>query len=181
MQGLRTLEGATAPMPMEPLFFAPFVSSPMRVDAAWLDYNGHLNVAYFGVLFDRAVDEAFLLCGLGPDYVSERRASYFVVETRSRFRREIGGRDRVRITLQLLEVDDKRLRYAMEMRDERDGALAATCEQLAVHVDMETRKAAPFPADIRAALEAMRSAHGALPAPEWVGGVISLRGPAPRH
>ena len=42
----------------EPVFFAPFVSSVMRVEPAWIDYNGHLNMAYYNVLFDRAVDEA---------------------------------------------------------------------------------------------------------------------------
>ena len=42
---------------LEPVFFAPFVSSVMRVEPQWIDYNGHLNVAYYNVLFDRAVDE----------------------------------------------------------------------------------------------------------------------------
>src|SRR5690606_40814382 len=41
------------------LFFAPFVSSTMRAEAHWIDYNGHLNAAYYNVFFDRAVDEAF--------------------------------------------------------------------------------------------------------------------------
>ena len=43
---------------LEPVFFAPFVSSVMRVEPGWIDYNGHLNMAYYHVLFDRAVDEA---------------------------------------------------------------------------------------------------------------------------
>ena len=50
---------------LEPAFFAPFVSSPMRVEAGWIDYNGHLNMAYYNVLFDRAVDEAYELLGCG--------------------------------------------------------------------------------------------------------------------
>ena len=54
---------------LEPLFFAPFVSSVMRVEPAWIDYNGHLNMAYYNVLFDRAVDEVFELLGCGADYV----------------------------------------------------------------------------------------------------------------
>ena len=29
----------------EPLFFAPFVASVMTVEPAWIDYNGHLNMA----------------------------------------------------------------------------------------------------------------------------------------
>jgi len=60
---------------LEPLFFAPFVSSVMRVEPAWIDYNGHLNMAYYNVLFDRAVDEVFELLGCGLAYVKERRHS----------------------------------------------------------------------------------------------------------
>ena len=53
---------------LEPAFFAPFVSSVMRVEPGWIDYNGHLNMAYYNVLFDRAVDEAFDLLGCGVAY-----------------------------------------------------------------------------------------------------------------
>ena len=52
----------------------------MRVEPAWIDYNGHMNMAYYHVLFDRAVDEAFSVVGLGPDYLEERNASYFTAE-----------------------------------------------------------------------------------------------------
>jgi acyl-CoA thioester hydrolase len=162
-------EGRIALERIEPLFFTPFVSSLMRVEPGWIDYNGHLNTAYYGVLFDRAVDEAFLPCGMGPDYVRERGFSYFLVENRMRYRREISRRDAVRMTLQLLEVDDKRIRYVLEMREAREGWLAATSEQLALHVDMRTRKATPFPEDIRLALDSMCAAHAAKAAPDWAG------------
>jgi acyl-CoA thioester hydrolase len=153
----------------ELLFFAPFVSSLMRVEPGWIDYNGHLNMAYYNVLFDHAVDEAFALCGLGPEYAKARGASFFIVESRMRYRRELSLRDRVRVTLHLLAVDDKRMHYGMEIREATDGWLAAACENISIHVNMASRKAAPFPADIRENLDAMRRAHAALPAPEWTG------------
>jgi hypothetical protein len=59
----------------EPAFFAPFVSSVMRVEPAWIDYNGHLNMAYYNVLFDRAGDEAFDLLGCGAGYATGTRRS----------------------------------------------------------------------------------------------------------
>jgi acyl-CoA thioester hydrolase len=165
----------------EPLFFTPFVSSVMRLDPAWIDYNGHLNTAYYGVLFDRAVDEAFLPCGMGPDYVRQRGLSYFLVENHMRHLREIGLQDRVRVTLQLLAVDDKRMHYAMEMHDVRHGKLVATSEQLALHVDMGTRRAAPFPDDIRRALDMMHLAHAAKPTPDWAGLGITMPAKTHRH
>jgi hypothetical protein len=52
----------------EPVFAAPFVSPVMKVEPEWIDYNGHLNMAYYNMLFDRAVDEAYELMGCGLAY-----------------------------------------------------------------------------------------------------------------
>jgi acyl-CoA thioester hydrolase len=155
-------------------FFAPFVSSTMAVEPSWIDYNGHLNMAYYHVLFDRAVDEAFGLIGLGPDYVEERRASYFAVETHTLYKRELTRRDQVRITVQLIGHDEKRLHTYMEIRQAAEGWVAATTENLSLHVDLKTRKAVPFPADIQANLAVMRASHARLVRPEALGRVIGL-------
>ena len=123
------------------LFFAPFVSSRMAIRSDWIDYNGHLNMAYYHVLFDQAVDEAFGLCGLGPDYLRERGHSFFLVESRIRYRRELKLEDTVRVTLQLVDFDEKRLHYVMEIRHAQEGWLSAACENLSINVDMATRRA----------------------------------------
>src|SRR3712207_6206259 len=93
----------TAPI----FFFAPFVSSTMRVEPQWIDYNGHMNVAYYHVLFDRAVDEAFEVVGLGHPYAEERNASFFAAETHTVYKRELTAGDSVRVTLQLIDFDEK--------------------------------------------------------------------------
>ena len=85
---------------LEPVFFAPFVSSAMVVDRAWIDYNGHLNMAYYNVLFDRAVDEAFELLGCGADYVT-KGFSTFTAEVHVRYLRELRAGDPVRARLPL--------------------------------------------------------------------------------
>jgi acyl-CoA thioester hydrolase len=159
---------------MPALFFAPFVSSRMAIEPAWIDYNGHLNMAYYNVLFDRAVDEAFGLCGLGPDYVQIRKNSFFLVESRIRYRRELTQSDPVRVTLRLIDFDDKRLHYTMEIRHAVDGWLAAACENLSINVDMATRRAAAFPADILANLAIMKAAHADLPLPDMLGAGVSM-------
>src|SRR5262249_11830482 len=79
---------------LEPVFFAPFVSSLMRVEPGWIDYNGHLNMAYYNVLFDRAVDEALELIGCGLDYVETRKQSCFTAEVHVRYLRELRRRPR---------------------------------------------------------------------------------------
>jgi acyl-CoA thioester hydrolase len=157
------------------LFFAPFVSTAMRIEPQWIDYNGHLNVAYYMVLFDRAVDECFALLGIGEEYVRTRNASMFVAEAHIGYRREVQATDMVRITLQLIDFDEKRLHFCAEMRHAYDGWLAATCETMSLHVDMSARRASPFPDDAVTNLTLMRAAHSRLATPDYAGRRIAMR------
>jgi len=156
------------------LFFAPFVSSPMRVESQWIDYNGHLNMAFYHVLFDRAVDEVFSLVGLNQDYTQARNASFFAAECHVLYKRELTADDLVRVTAQLIAFDDKRLHYYLEMREASEGWLAATSENMSLHVDMTSRKVTPFPPDILANLAIMKAAHAQMPRPATVGRMIGM-------
>lgn len=156
------------------LFFAPFVSSVMRVEPQWIDFNGHLNMAYYHVLFDRAVDEVFSLVGLDRHYLETRHASTFTAECHVLYKRELTEGDLVRVTAQMVAYDDKRLHYYLEMRHANEGWLAATSENLSLHVDMTTRKVTPFPADILASLALMKAAHGMMPLPATIGRIIGM-------
>ena len=156
------------------LFFAPFVSSAMRVEPQWIDYNGHLNMAYYHVMFDRAVDEVFSLVGLSQDYVDTRHGSFFAAECHILYKRELTEGDMVRVTAQLIAFDDKRLHYYLEMRHAGEGWLAATSENLSLHVDMTSRKVTPFPPDILANLALMKAAHSMMPLPATIGRMIGM-------
>jgi acyl-CoA thioester hydrolase len=162
----------------EPVFFAPFVSSMMRVEPAWIDYNGHLNMAYYNVLFDRAVDEAFELLGCGADYVKARSHSCFTAEAHVRYLRELYAGDPVRVTFQLLDYDAKRLHFFEQLFHAAEGWVSATSENMALHVDMGAGKTAAFPADIAAAFAKMQAAHAMLPLPEAAGRRIAMPGRA---
>src|SRR3979411_2203540 len=133
---------------LEPLFFAPFVSSVMRVEPAWIDYNGHLNMAYYNVLFDRAVDEVLELLGCGADYVKSRRQSCFTAEVHVRYLRELHAGDPVRVTFQLLDYDQKRMHYFEQLFHAAEGWGSATAENRSLHVDMAAGKTAPFPGEL---------------------------------
>lgn len=154
-------------------FDAPLTAPAEAVRPEWIDYNGHLNMAYYNVLFDHAVDHAFQLLGCGPDYVKERGMSFFTVEAHVCYLRELKAGDITRVQLQLLGHDAKRVRLYQELFHE-DGWLSATSESLLLHIDMSGPKAAPFPPDILAAVEALAAAQAALPAPERAGRSISL-------
>jgi len=154
---------------MSPLFFAPFVSSVMRVEPEWIDYNGHLNMAYYNVLFDRAVDETYELIGVGADYVVNRQQSIFTAEVHVRYLRELHAGDPVRVTFQLIDYDAKRIHYFEQLFHATEGWVSATSENLSLHVDMASRKTAAFPHEITARLAEMKASHALLPVPEAAG------------
>jgi acyl-CoA thioester hydrolase len=158
----------------EPAMPAPFVSSVMRIEPQWIDYNGHLNVAYYNVLFDRAVDELYELLGLGPDYLKARAHSTMVVEAHVRYLREVKESDPLRVTVQLLDYDSKRLHLFEQLLHATENWLSATSETMTLHVDMTAKKAAPFPDSIMRALERMMVAHAVLPRPEAAGRSIGM-------
>ena len=152
----------------------PFVSSVMRVEPGWIDYNGHLNMAYYNVLFDRAVDEVYELLGLGLAYVDVSRHSTFTAEVHVRYLRELHVDDPVRVTFQLLGYDAKRLHYFEELHHAEEGWLSATSENMALNVNTDVKKTAPFPADVMAHLARMKAAHATLPVPQGAGRRIAM-------
>ncbi len=158
----------------EPAFFAPVVSSVMRVEPGWIDYNGHLNMAYYNVLFDRAVDEVYPLLGCGPDYLEQTRHSTFTAEVHIRYLRELHAGDPVRVTFQLLGYDAKRMHYFQQLHHAEEGWVSATSENMTLHVDVIAKKAAPFPDFIAARLARMKAAHAHLPVPEGAGRRIAM-------
>lgn len=163
---------------LEPPFVAPFVSTVMRVEPAWIDYNGHLNMAYYNVLFDRAVDEVLELLGCGLDYVKTKQLSWFTAEVHVRYLRELHGGDPVRVTFQLLDYDEKRMHYFEELIHAEEKWVSATSENMSLHVDMLAKKTTGFAPDIGQRLARMKAAHAHLPRPEAAGRRIAMPGKA---
>lgn len=151
---------------------ALFVSTPMAVEPGWIDYNGHMNLAYYHVLFDRCCDEFVPLIGCGPDYRKATNHTIFAAEARIRYRRELNLGDWTRATLRLLNHDSKRIHLALELYH-REGWLSATTELLWLHIDQSQPKVVPFPADVLAKVETFRAAHAAAGVPDWVGAPIA--------
>ncbi|NQV61141.1 MAG: thioesterase family protein [Alphaproteobacteria bacterium] len=141
----------------------------------WIDYNGHLNMAYYVLMFDNATDQFFDLIDLGVDYVERCRHSAFVLETHVTYQQEVGLGDHLRFTMQLINADEKRLHYYFEMYHEEQGFRASTSEQIAMHIDLGARRAAPFPDLMRRRIDAVMLAHADLPQPDGVGRSIAIR------
>ena len=157
-----------------PLPAAPFLSSVMQIEPQWIDYNGHLNMAYYNVMMDRAIDEMWLQLGIGPAYMKERHCSTFTAECHVRYLREIHLGDPVQISVYLLAADEKRIHTFEELRHATEGWISATSENMTIHIDMNARKTAPFPPDIRARIQAVANVHAAAPRPEGIGRKVAM-------
>ena len=153
---------------------APFESSVMRIEPQWIDYNGHLNVAYYNVLFDRAVDELYELLGLGPDYLKQHKHSTMVAEMHVRYLREVHETTPVKVAVQLLDYDAKRIHLFEQLVHAEEGWISATSENMTLHVDMTAKKVAPFPASVMQALARVKEAHARLPQPDGAGRRVAM-------
>lgn len=151
------------------------ITPPMAVRPEMIDYNGHVNVAFYVKLFDEGLDILFERIGLSRTYVETRQMSFFALEAHVRYLREISLADRVRMRLRILDLDPKRIHYWMELVHADEGWLSATMESISIHVDMDSRRPAPFPDDIMARLTAWHAADAERPRPEGVGQVIGIR------
>ena len=152
----------------------PFLSSVMQIEPAWIDYNGHLNMAYYNVIMDRSIDELFAAMGMGPDYLKARNCSTMTAECHVRYLREVHLGDPIQVAIYLIAADDKRLHTFEEMRHATEGWLSATSENMTLHVDMKIRRTAPFPPDIAERVRAVCHAHSVVPHPEGVGRRIAM-------
>jgi len=153
---------------------APYLASVMQIEPQWIDHNGHLNMAYYNVMFDRAIDEMWLQLGMGPGYVKERQGSSFTAECHVRYLREIHLGDPVQVSVLLVGADEKRLHTFEELRHASEGWLSATSENMTIHIDMTARKTAPFPPDIAARIAAVAKAHAAVRRPDGIGRRITM-------
>jgi acyl-CoA thioester hydrolase len=153
---------------------SPIVCPEKSVQEAWIDYNGHMNMAFYNLVFDQCLDFVFDQLGIGAEYVKTEGGSCFTREIQVNYLSELSLGDPIRVTFQLLDWDAKRLHFFEEMYHAEEGYLAATSEQLALHVDMQSRRTAPFPANISSRLAKLMESHSALATPEQVGHTIGI-------
>ena len=152
---------------------APFRSSTMTVRPGWMDYNGHMNMAYYAVLFDEAADEIYPEIGFGPEYQKTGFTTY-TAEFHICYLRELHLGDQVNITLRMLDYDAKRFHTYQEIWHQ-DGWCAATGEAMHLLVDQSGPRVAPMPSHILDKLKHLHESQKSLPRPERAGASIGIR------
>lgn len=146
----------------------------------WIDSNGHMNLAYYVVVFDLATDRLYDLLGIGNAYREATGNSCFTAETHTLYEREVRVGERLRVGTWLLGADTKRIHYFHEMFRLDSGERSAAQELMALHINMRVRRVAPFPADRQAVLAQAVRDHSPTDPPKGVGRRIALPGTGQR-
>jgi acyl-CoA thioester hydrolase len=155
---------------------APIRSRTRKVPPEWIDYNGHMNVAYYTLAFDNAVDEVLdKRLGIGETFVRETRMGPMALQTQIHYLGELIEGAEFACDFQLLDADPKRIHFFSTMINLETGKAAATYESLTMNVDLEARRAAPNTDWARERIERLRALHATLPRPAQVGNRIGIR------
>ncbi len=141
----------------------------------WIDYNGHMNVAYYVLGFDRAADALFEILGLGADYRARTGVSTFALEAHVVYAREVAAGAPLRFEIQLLDLDARFFHYISRMYHDGENYLAASCEWISCAVNLATRRMTRMPADMAASFAALQAAHKDMPRPPEAGRSIGIR------
>lgn len=144
------------------------------VKPEWIDRNGHMNLAYYIVVFDLGTDAIFDALDIGAAYSARSGNTLFAVETHTLYQREVARGERLRIVSHVVGGDAKRILLAHEMF-KADGSRAACFEGMNLHVDATTRRVSPFPADRQAVIAAAVAADAST-RPDFLGRRIALPG-----
>jgi len=126
------------------------------------DHVGHMNIMWYTGKFDEANWNLLAKIGLTPSYLRESGRGMAAVQQNITYRRELHVGETVVVRSVLLELRDKVAKFVHEMRNAETGEIAAVCVLTGVHIDAETRKSCPFPAEI---LERGRKLVGAYDLP----------------
>jgi acyl-CoA thioester hydrolase len=122
------------------------------------DEMGHMNVMWYVGKFDEATRHLFQAIGLTPSFLRDHNRGMAAVEQQISYRRELLAGDVVEIHSEVVEIRDKALRFAHEMRKSDTGEVSATTLLTGVHLDKAARRACAFPAEIREKAAAFRQA-----------------------
>ena len=149
-----------------------------QVDHAWVDYNGHLNDAYYLVIFSYAVDGLMARIGLDATGRAATGHTLYTLEVHLNYLQEVHEGVMVEVRTQILGVDAKRVHIFNTLHRQDSGALLATNEQMLANIDTSNAetgpKTAPFSGLVSDLLLPWAAAHASLPQPANVGRSIAL-------
>lgn len=157
-------------------YAAPIRLRGGTVLADWIDYNGHMNVAYYTLAVDQVLDR-FLEdeLGLGESHAKATGHGPYALQSHYTYLGELREGQGFDVSVQLLDHDQKRMHLLVGLHEAQTDRLAATCETLIMNVDHAALKGAAYPDWAQARLAQLARDHGDLPRPAQIGAPIGIR------
>ena len=153
------------------------VESPLEdVLGEWIDYNGHMNVAYYTLAFDRAID--FFLeeeLGIGPAYVKHAKQGPYSLQANYHYLQELKQRDRFRSKILIIGADKKKIHMVLEMINASNREKVAICETLLINVDLTIRRSVEYPDWVQHKIQDYKKSCEEFALPDQVGKIITLK------
>tara|TARA_Y100001970_G_scaffold77275_1_gene98205 strand:+ start:2987 stop:3451 length:465 start_codon:yes stop_codon:yes gene_type:complete len=115
-----------------------------KITKDWVDYNSHLNMAYYVLIFDKAWEVMLEKFQMGEASAKTTQKSTMVVETHTTYNNEVKENEEVNINLIFFDHDKKRLHFKLEMIEKSSKKLSATIEMISLYVDLKERRVAEF-------------------------------------
>ena len=149
------------------------VITEATVQPEWLDYNDHMNVAYYIAVFDTGIDDLKAVYGITGTYIEVQKRSTVALEAHITYQNEASIGEKLRVETRIIDFDAKRTHLYQEMY--RDATLLATQETLSISFDLNARKSCEFEPRIAENIAALYEAQRELERPEWVGRAVGIR------
>lgn len=129
------------------------------IEAGWIDYNGHLRDAYYGVIVSSAIDDAMDHLGMDAAYRQRTHCTLYTLEQHFFFLHEVKASDQIAVATSLLDYDRKRMHVGCRLSCARLEEPAAVSELMLLHVQQGEKPAsAPFPDEVVSKLESLKAA-----------------------
>ncbi len=145
------------------------------VSPEWIDYNGHMNDACYVVVFSKAIDEFMLRIGLTESFRNAHQVSIYTLQSMVHYLREASEGEPLRVEVELLESDSKKLHVFFTMKHGDTNTELAAMESLLLHMDMTTHRSTPFLPETQAHVHEIQQSRTGHPMPELAGRKIALR------
>ena len=114
------------------------------VKKEWVDYNSHMNMAYYVLVFDQALEVALEKFKMGESAAKNLNRTTMVVETNTKYLNEVRIGEEVNIHMTHFDHDKKRLHFKMEMISQKTNKLSASMEWISLYIDLSKRKVTEF-------------------------------------
>ena len=155
---------------------SPYRTRNQIVLKEWIDYNGHMNVAYYTLAFDRALDFFFEdVLGIGPTFVERNKEGPFALKASYNYFSELLEGDKFFVDISIFDFDEKRVHLFGEMRKERSLDLSAVFETVLINMDLSTRRVKHYPDSVLELLRLFKLSLVKEKIPPEIGKNITLK------